>query len=79
MAYAEPDAVVEYEAKAAAPALLEKRWKLLLADARERGHLMVLMRATPTTRKFLATALDPKRLKGVSIVPLASLLRRPSL
>ena len=79
VAYAEPDAVVEYEAKAAAPAVLEKRWKSLLAEARDRGQLVVLVRATPATRKFLPAALDPKRLKGVSIVPLASLLRRPTL
>ena len=37
------------------------------------------MRATPATRKFLPAALDPKRLKGVSVVPLASLLRRPAV
>ncbi len=79
VAYAEPDAVIEYEARAAAPAVLEKRWKSLLAEARDRGQLVVLVRATPHTRKFLPAALDPKRLKGVSVVPLASLLRRPTL
>lgn len=79
VAYAEPDAVVEYEARATAPAVLEQRWKSLLEDARNRGQFVVLMRATPATRKFLPAALDPKRLKGVSIVPLASLLRRPTV
>ncbi len=79
VAYAEPDAVVEYEARAASPAVLEKRWKSLLAEARDRGQVVVLMRATPATRKFLPAALDPKRLKGVSVVPLASLLRRPAV
>ena len=79
VAYAEPGAVIEYEAKAAAAGPLEKRWKSLLAETRTRGQLVVLVRATARTRTFLPSALDPKRLKGVSIVPLASLLRRPSI
>ena len=79
VAYAEPDAVIESEAKSARPEPLEKRWKSLLAEARTSGQLVVLVRATARTRTFLPAALDPKRLKGVSIVPLASLLRRPSI
>ena len=79
VSYEEPDVVIDYEAKAAKPALLEQRWKEVLAQARARGHLVAMVRATPLTRGWITRALDVKHLKGVSVVPLSSLLRRPAI
>jgi len=76
--YEEPDAVIDYEARGPKSALLERRWKDVLDGARARGHSVVLLRASELTRTFLPKALDPKRLKGVNIVPLSSILRRPA-
>jgi polysaccharide deacetylase 2 family uncharacterized protein YibQ len=75
--YDEPDAVIEGEAREGGRAL-ERRWQEVLDEARERGRLVVMIRATPATRAWLPRALDPKRLTGVSVVPLASLLRKPA-
>jgi hypothetical protein len=38
-----------------------------------------MVRATPLTRRWLVRALDAERLDGVTIVPLASLIRRPAI
>ena len=79
VAYEEPDAVIDYETRAEQPALLDKRWKQVLAETRARGHGVVMVRATPLTRAGITRALDVKRLKGVSAVPLSSLLKRPPI
>jgi polysaccharide deacetylase 2 family uncharacterized protein YibQ len=78
VSYEEPDAVLDYETRAR-PAALDKRWKQLLALARARGQLVVMVRATPLTRTWLPRALDVKRLKGISLVPLSSVLHRPAI
>jgi polysaccharide deacetylase 2 family uncharacterized protein YibQ len=75
--YAEADVVLDGEAKQTDPKALDQRWNALLKEARARGHLVVLLRATPTTQRWLPRALEARRLGGVSIVPLASLLDRP--
>lgn len=75
--YEEPDAVLDAEARATDTRALDRRWKLLLAEARERGELVVWMRVTPASSAWLARAADPGRLGGVSLVPLSALLRRP--
>ncbi len=74
--YGEPDAVIDRETRAPDLRDLDGRWKATLAHARERGRMIVFVRATPTTRRWLAGALSPKRLDGVSVVPLASLLKK---
>jgi len=73
--YAEPDAVIDGEARAKTRAALDQRWKKILEQARARGRLLVWMRATPLTRDWLPGALQPKKLEGVSVVPLSSLLK----
>ena len=75
--YEEPDAVIESEARASDTRALDKRWKGLLDLARERGQLVVWMRITPSSAAWLAKAAEPKRLGGVSLVPLSALLRKP--
>lgn len=77
VAYDEPEAVIDYEARAKTTALLDKRWKTLLAETRVRGHTVVMVRATPMSRAWLEKALAVKRLDGVNLVPLSALLRRP--
>ena len=79
VAYAEPDAAIDGEARTARPALLDKRWKEVLAETRARGHAVVMVRATPLTRTWITRALDVRRLAGVSVVPLSALLRRPAM
>ncbi|MBI1797292.1 MAG: divergent polysaccharide deacetylase family protein [Candidatus Eisenbacteria bacterium] len=76
--YAESDEVLDGETRGDNARALEKRWTAVLAAARKRGHVVALVRATPLTRRWLAHALEPKRLGGVSIVPLASLVDRPA-
>lgn len=75
--YEEPDAVIEAETRGKDTQALDKRWKQLLELARERGELVVWMRATPASTEWLPRAADPRRLGGVSLVPLSALLRRP--
>jgi polysaccharide deacetylase 2 family uncharacterized protein YibQ len=75
--YAELDAVLDGEARQTEPRALDRRWNALLKDAHARGRMVVMLRATPTTRAWLPRALALKRLDGVSLVPLASLLEQP--
>jgi polysaccharide deacetylase 2 family uncharacterized protein YibQ len=78
VAYDEPDAVIEPDSRSADTKALERRWKELLALSRDHGSIVVWVRATPATAAWLKTAADPKKLGGVSLVPLSSLLRRPT-
>ena len=75
--YAEPDIVIDQEARQGDPRALQRRWKQALERARARGHLIVWMRATRLTREWLPHALAPKELGGANVVPLSALIRRP--
>jgi polysaccharide deacetylase 2 family uncharacterized protein YibQ len=75
--YAQMDAVLDGEARQADARALDRRWNALLKEAHERGRMVVMLRATPTSRRWLPRALALKRLDGVSLVPLASLLEQP--
>ena len=75
--YAEPDAIIDREAREDDARALEQRWAELLKEARARGRLVVMLRATPLTRRWLPQALTTRRLDGVDIVPLAALLEKP--
>ena len=76
--YDEPDAVIDHETRGDDRAALDKRWREVLAEARERGRMTVWIRATPLTRSWLSGATTTKRLDGVSLVPLSSVMRRPA-
>jgi len=78
IAYDEPGAVIDLEPRARDPKELDRRWKAVIKDLRARGHLVVWVRATPTTYQWLPRALDPRRLEDVDLVPLSALIRRPS-
>jgi polysaccharide deacetylase 2 family uncharacterized protein YibQ len=75
--YAEPDEVVDREARQDDAKALDRRWSDLLKEARTRGRMVVMMRATPLTKRWLPGALAAKRLDGVDIVPLTALLVKP--
>jgi polysaccharide deacetylase 2 family uncharacterized protein YibQ len=76
--YEEPDAVLDGETRGPDVKALDRRWDAVLAEARARGSLMVWLRASPLARDWLTRATDPRRLQGVDLVPLSSLLRRPA-
>ncbi len=78
VAYETPDEVIDLEARGSRTPALDARWKQVLARARSRGQLIVMLRASALTRGWLPKALAAERRKGVSIVPLESLLRKPS-
>jgi hypothetical protein len=75
--YEEPDEVVDRETREINAKALDKRWTELLKEAHARGRLVVMMRATPVTRRWLPQALSAKRLAGVDIVPLTALIEKP--
>jgi polysaccharide deacetylase 2 family uncharacterized protein YibQ len=77
VAYEEPDAVIDREALAERATALDRRWKQVLAAARDRHRTIVLVRASPLTLEWLPRALEVDRLQGVSAVPLAAVLKRP--
>ena len=74
--YVEPDAILDAEARPSRPQALEAHWKRVLAEARHRGHMLVMVRATPLTLAWLPKALTPARLEGTQIVPLSALLQK---
>jgi polysaccharide deacetylase 2 family uncharacterized protein YibQ len=76
--YQEPDAMFDEDVRAAKGHTLDAHWKTLLALARSRGHLVVMMRATPQLLAWLPSAASEKKLEGVHLVPLSALLRHPS-
>jgi polysaccharide deacetylase 2 family uncharacterized protein YibQ len=78
VAYDEPDAVIDGEAKTVKPKALEQRWKEILQRARGRDRMVVWLRATPLTRAWLPGAVQTKKLEGVQLVPLSSVIRRPA-
>jgi polysaccharide deacetylase 2 family uncharacterized protein YibQ len=75
--YAEPDALLDHETRGNNTAALDARWNALLHAARGQDHLVVMARATPLLWRWLPQALSSKRLQGVDIVPLVSLLEKP--
>lgn len=78
VAYDQPDAVIDAEARGDRPRALDRRWNEVLQETRRRGQMVVMMRATPLTRSWLPKALASRRLAEVSLVPLESVLRKPA-
>jgi polysaccharide deacetylase 2 family uncharacterized protein YibQ len=76
--YDEPGAIVDREARMDRSTALDQRWNEILKEARRRGRMIVMVRATPATRRWLPQALSSKRLGDVSLVPISSLLRAPT-
>ncbi len=78
VAYDEPDATLDLEARESKTTALERAWKSVLDRAEKRGRAIVVLRVTPTSAKWLAAALEPKARGAVTIVPLTSLVHQPS-
>ena len=77
--YAQPDMILDGEARQETAAKLDAAWKRVLERAREDGKVVVMLRATPLALEWLPKAISSKRLKDVSVVPLSSILRRRML
>jgi polysaccharide deacetylase 2 family uncharacterized protein YibQ len=75
--YLEPDMIFDELPGPGVARRLDERWKKALAMARARGRLLVMMRATPTLIAWLPGATSLRRLEGVNLVPLSSLVRKP--
>jgi polysaccharide deacetylase 2 family uncharacterized protein YibQ len=75
--YSEPDALLDQETRQDNMKALDARWTALLAEARSQRHMVVMVRATPLTWRWLPQALSSRRLQGIDIVPLASLIEKP--
>lgn len=75
VAYDEPDAILDDEARAAVK-VLDRGWKSALEHAERRHQGVVLVRATPVSVKWAREALTAKRLGDARIVPLSSVLHR---
>ena len=76
--YDEPDAMFDTEARHADTRLLDREWNEVLDHARKRGSALVVMRITRTTAPWLERAFDAKRLEGLVLAPLSSVIRRPT-
>ncbi|MEO5989631.1 MAG: divergent polysaccharide deacetylase family protein [Candidatus Eisenbacteria bacterium] len=79
VAYDEPDALLDGEAKRVGEKALDRSWDAALKAAREREHAIILLRVTPTSAAWLDRALAPKRLAGLTLVPLTQVIRRPAM
>ena len=77
VAYDEPDALLDESARGKDTKALDRDWKAALERAGERGHLLVMLRATPMSVRWLDAALTEKRLGHVKLVPLSQVVRRP--
>lgn len=77
VAYDEPDALLDDSPRSRDTKALDRDWKAVLERTRERGHALVLLRATPMALKWLDGALTPERLGRVQLVPLSQVIRRP--
>jgi len=77
-AYDEPDAQLDSDARHADTKQLEHDWTEILDHARQRTTSLILLRITPTTAPWLAHAFDPKRLEGLELSPLSTVIRRPT-
>lgn len=77
-AYDEPDALFDSETRHADTQLLDREWTEVLEHARKRGTALVLLRITRTTAPWLDRAFAAKRLDGLELAPLSSVIRRPT-
>jgi polysaccharide deacetylase 2 family uncharacterized protein YibQ len=77
VAYDEPDAIVDAETRDETGKALDRRWRGILEEAAGRDRMVVWMRATPLTLRWLAPALNGKLPPGVHVVKLSAVIRRP--
>ena len=76
-AYDEPDVVIDSEARTGDAKSLDRAWAEALKHARERGEALVLLRLTRRSAPWLGSALEPKRMGEVELVPVSTVIRKP--
>ncbi|HET7226032.1 MAG TPA: divergent polysaccharide deacetylase family protein [Candidatus Eisenbacteria bacterium] len=76
--YDQPGAVIDAETKPGRGKALERAWDEALKRARARGGMMVWIRASPETERWLPKALAVRRLQDVRLVPVSTVIRRPA-
>ncbi len=77
VAYDEPDAILDDEARASTTKSLDRAWEALLERTKGRRQAVVLLRATPTAVKWVQATFVAKKLAGEArIVPLSTVLHR---
>ena len=77
IAYDQPDAILDAEARAADDRALEHAWSGVLAAATEHGQQFVWLRATERSLAWLDRALTAGRMRTVSLAPPSRVMRRP--
>jgi polysaccharide deacetylase 2 family uncharacterized protein YibQ len=76
-AYDEPDVMIDAETRRGDAKSLDRAWTAAVKRAQERGSAIVLLRINKRSAPWLAKALAAKRLEGVELAPLSSVIRRP--
>lgn len=76
-AYDEPDVMLDSEVRRGDPKGLDRAWNAAVQRAQERGSAIVLLRINERSAPWLDRALSAKRLEGVELAPLSSVIRRP--
>lgn len=74
IAYDEPAAILDDEARAGSSRALARAWDDARERAKRRQQAVILLRATPAAVRWAREALAPGRLEGVRIVPLSAVL-----
>jgi polysaccharide deacetylase 2 family uncharacterized protein YibQ len=77
VAYNEPAAMIDAEARQASTAALDKRWSQIIEEASGREKMVVWVRATPLTLRWLEPALKRRMPAGVHVVGPSFVIRRP--
>ena len=77
-AYDEPDAMLDAEARRDDAKALDKAWTEVLDHARKRGKGIILLRITRMSAQWLDQAFASKRLAGLELVPLSTVIHHPT-
>ncbi|MCE9627780.1 MAG: divergent polysaccharide deacetylase family protein [Candidatus Eisenbacteria bacterium] len=76
-AYDEPDVMLDAETRRGDAKALDKAWSAAVTRAHERGSAIVMLRINKRSAPWLERALTAKRLEGVELAPLSTVIRRP--
>ncbi len=76
-AYDEPDVMLDAETRRGDTKSLDKAWSATVKYAADHGHAIVMLRVNKRTAPWLEHAFAAKRLEGVELAPLSSVIRRP--
>ena len=76
-AYDEPDVMLDAETRRGDAKALDQAWSAAVKRAQERGSAIVMLRVNARSAPWLERAFTAKRLEGVVLSPLSSVIRRP--